>query len=69
MGRTPGDRPAPTGPRADGRIQIYVPLDNTGEEAMEAFRHYDLGDILGAEGTLMKTKTGELSIKIGRAHV
>ena len=60
-----------SGPRADGRIQIYVTLDNTGEEAMEAFRHYDLGDILGVEGTLFKTKVDELTVKvkIGRAHV
>ena len=53
-----------SGPRADGRIQIYVTLDNTGEEAMEAFRTYDLGDILGVEGTLFKTKTDELTIKV-----
>ena len=53
-----------SGPRADGRIQIYVTLDNTGEEAMEAFRHYDLGDILGVEGTLFKTKTDELTVKV-----
>src|SRR5690349_22146457 len=48
-----------SGVRADGRIQIYVTLDATGEAAMEAFRHYDLGDILGVEGTLFKTKVDE----------
>jgi lysyl-tRNA synthetase class 2 len=53
-----------SGPRADGRIQIYVTLDNTGEEAMEALRHYDLGDILGVVGTLFKTKTDELTVKV-----
>jgi lysyl-tRNA synthetase class 2 len=53
-----------SGPRADGRIQIYVTLDNTGEEAMEAFRHYDLGDILGVEGVLFKTKVDELTVKV-----
>jgi lysyl-tRNA synthetase class 2 len=53
-----------SGLRADGRIQIYVTLDNTGEEAMEAFRHYDLGDILGVEGTLFKTKVDELTVKV-----
>ncbi|MCA1326664.1 lysine--tRNA ligase [Herbaspirillum sp. alder98] len=53
-----------SGLRADGRIQLYVTRDVTGEEAMAAFKHYDLGDILGAEGTLFKTKTGELSIKV-----
>jgi len=53
-----------SGPRADGRIQIYATLDNTGEEAMDALRTYDLGDILGVEGTLFKTKTDELTIKV-----
>ena len=47
-----------------GRIQIYVTLDKTGEAAMEAMHSYDLGDILGVEGTLFKTKTDELTIKV-----
>ncbi|MBU0915483.1 MULTISPECIES: lysine--tRNA ligase [Aquabacterium] len=49
---------------ATGRIQVYVTLDNVGAETLNAFKHWDLGDILGAEGTLFKTKTGELSIKV-----
>jgi lysyl-tRNA synthetase class 2 len=53
-----------SGPRADGRIQIYVTLDNVGEETMEAFRRYDLGDILGVEGVLFKTKVDELTVKV-----
>jgi lysyl-tRNA synthetase class 2 len=53
-----------SGPAANGRIQIYVTLDATGEQAMEAFRHYDLGDILGVEGTLFKTKVDELTVKV-----
>ena len=53
-----------SGARADGRIQIYATLDKTGEAAMEALHHYDLGDILGVEGTLFKTKTDELTIKV-----
>jgi lysyl-tRNA synthetase class 2 len=53
-----------SGPKADGRIQIYVTTDKTGETAMEAFRHYDLGDILGIEGALFKTKTDELTVKV-----
>ncbi|MBV8633608.1 MAG: lysine--tRNA ligase [Burkholderiaceae bacterium] len=53
-----------SGLKADGRIQLYVTLDKTGEAAMEAFRHYDLGDILGIEGVLFKTKTDELTIKV-----
>lgn len=52
-----------------GRIQLYVTRDALGEEAYAAFKHYDLGDILGAEGTLMKTKTGELSVKVSRLRL
>ena len=46
-----------------GRIQLYVTLDGVGEQALDAFKHWDLGDIVGASGTLFKTKTGELSVK------
>ena len=45
-----------------GRIQIYVARDKVGEESYAAFKGWDLGDILGVVGTLMKTKTGELTI-------
>ncbi|AOV05086.1 MULTISPECIES: lysine--tRNA ligase [Delftia] len=47
-----------------GRIQLYITRDTVGEEVYAAFKRWDLGDILGAEGTLMKTKTGELSVKV-----
>ena len=47
-----------------GRIQLYVARDSVGEGVYEAFKHYDLGDIVGARGTLFKTKTGELSVKV-----
>ena len=47
-----------------GRIQLYISNDVTGEETHGAFKHWDLGDILGAEGTLFKTRTGELSVKV-----
>ena len=46
-----------------GRIQLYVTLDSVGEAALDAFKHWDLGDIVGARGALFKTKTGELSVK------
>jgi lysyl-tRNA synthetase class 2 len=46
-----------------GRIQLYVTLDGVGADALDAFKRYDLGDILGARGTLFRTKTGELSVK------
>jgi lysyl-tRNA synthetase class 2 len=58
-----------SGPYASGRIQIYATLDNTGAEAMEALHHYDLGDILGVEGTLFKTKVDELTIKVTKLRL
>ncbi|MFN7385515.1 MAG: lysine--tRNA ligase [Lysobacteraceae bacterium] len=48
---------------ASGRIQVYVTQDAVGAEALADFKHWDLGDILGCEGTLFRTKTGELSIR------
>ena len=48
-----------------GRIQLYVTLDALGAEKLDAFKHWDLGDIVGATGLLFKTKTGELSVKVG----
>jgi lysyl-tRNA synthetase, class II len=48
---------------ASGRIQLYVTQDAVGPEALAAFKHGDLGDILGCVGTLFRTKTGELSVK------
>ena len=47
-----------------GQIQLFVTRDALGEDAYAAFKHWDLGDILGAEGTLFKTKTGELSVRV-----
>jgi len=47
-----------------GQIQLFVTRDALGEEAYAAFKHWDLGDILGAEGLLFKTKTGELSVRV-----
>ncbi|RZJ85363.1 MAG: lysine--tRNA ligase [Massilia sp.] len=58
-----------SGPSASGRIQIYVTLDSAGEEAMEALRSYDLGDILGIEGMLFKTKTDELTVKVSKLRL
>ena len=52
-----------------GRIQLYVTLDGVGAQALDAFKHWDLGDIVGATGTLFKTKTGELSVKCGEVRL
>jgi lysyl-tRNA synthetase class 2 len=48
---------------ATGRIQLYVTQDAVGADALAHFKHWDLGDIVGCEGTLFRTKTGELSVK------
>ena len=50
--------------RAPAASSCYVTRDAVGDEAYAAFKHWDLGDIVGAEGTLFKTKTGELSVKV-----
>ncbi len=47
-----------------GRIQLYIRQDDVTAEIYEEFKQWDLGDIIGAEGILFKTKTGELSVKV-----
>jgi lysyl-tRNA synthetase class 2 len=54
---------------ATGRFQIYVTRDEVGEETYAAFKHWDLGDIIGAEGKLFKTRTGELSLHATRIRL
>ncbi len=52
-----------SGGSAQGRIQFYVTRDGVGEEAYDAFKRWDIGDIVAARGKVFKTKSGELSIK------
>ncbi|HAU5299944.1 TPA: lysine--tRNA ligase [Clostridioides difficile] len=47
----------------EGRIQSYVRLDAIGEEEYSVFSTYDIGDIVGIEGEIFKTKKGEISVK------
>lgn len=47
-----------------GRIQLYIKQEFLPNEVYEAFKRWDLGDIIGATGKLFKTKTGELSVKV-----
>ena len=47
----------------DGQIQIYVRKDEVGEEQYEIFKKNDIGDIVGIEGTVMKTDHGQLSVR------
>ncbi|MBO6564519.1 MAG: lysine--tRNA ligase [Pseudomonadales bacterium] len=47
-----------------GRIQLYVTLNALGEDAYEDYKHWDIGDIIAAEGTMMKTNKGELTVNV-----
>ncbi|MDD5332234.1 MAG: lysine--tRNA ligase [Rhodoferax sp.] len=47
---------------SSGRIQIYIKKEDIGEASYTSFKHWDLGDIVAAEGKVFKTRTGELSI-------
>lgn len=50
----------------EGPLQLYVKKDLVGDEAYAAFKKLDLGDIIGAEGTLFKTRTGEVTVRVDR---
>ncbi|GAB6043818.1 lysine--tRNA ligase [Endothiovibrio diazotrophicus] len=47
-----------------GRIQLFVQRDELPEGRYQAFKGWDVGDVVGGAGTLFKTKTGELSVKV-----
>ncbi len=46
------------------RLQVYAQKNVLGDAAFEVFRHLDLGDFIGATGTLFTTKTGEISVRL-----
>lgn len=52
-----------------GRIQVFITREQVGEELYTAFKKWDLGDILAVEGVLFKTRTGELSIRVGKLRL
>jgi lysyl-tRNA synthetase class 2 len=47
----------------EGELQLYIKKDVVGDAAYAAFKKLDLGDIIGARGTLFKTKTGEITVR------
>ena len=49
--------------KTHGRIQLYVTQDAVGAETLADFKHWDLGDIVGCEGPLFRTRAGELTVK------
>ncbi|NIP74431.1 MAG: lysine--tRNA ligase [Gammaproteobacteria bacterium] len=52
-----------------GRIQLFVQRDALPEGVYREFKTWDVGDIVGAEGTLFKTKTGELSVRVDEVRL
>lgn len=52
-----------------GRIQLYIARDSLPEGVYADFKHWDLGDIIAAEGVVFRTKTGELSIKVDQLRL
>lgn len=47
-----------------GKIQLYIKVDNLGEESFEAFKKWDIGDVIGVSGVVFRTKRGEVSIRV-----
>jgi lysyl-tRNA synthetase, class II len=52
-----------------GQIQLFIQREAVGEAVYDAFKGWDVGDILGAEGVLFRTKTGELSVRVERVRL
>ncbi len=52
-----------------GKLQLYVRQDAVGEPAFELFDRLDLGDIIGARGTVFRTKSGELTLRVAAFEV
>ncbi|MGL5151995.1 MAG: lysine--tRNA ligase [Clostridium sp.] len=48
----------------DGKIQLFIKIDEVGEEALKSYKTYDLGDWVAATGEVFKTRTGEVSVKV-----
>ena len=54
---------------SEGRIQIYVRRDSVGAEPYKIYRRFDTGDIVGAEGSVFRTRTGELTVLVDAVHL
>ncbi len=52
-----------------GRIQVFLQRDSLPEGVYEEFKTWDVGDILGVDGVLFRTKTGELSVRVDEARL
>jgi lysyl-tRNA synthetase class 2 len=54
---------------SSGRIQLFLQRDAIGADEYQAFKNLDVGDIVGAEGSMFVTKTGELSVRVSRLQL
>ena len=54
---------------ATGQIQLYLNNKGVSQEVLDAFNHWDMGDIIGAEGTLFKTNHGELTVRVSQIRL
>ncbi len=53
-----------------GKIQLFLRLNDLGEDVYNRFKqNFDLGDFVGAKGTLMRTRTGEITVQVGRLRM
>jgi lysyl-tRNA synthetase class 2 len=52
-----------------GQIQLFLQKDNIGEDVYQAFKGWDLGDIISAVGVVFRTKTGELSVRVSELRL
>ena len=52
-----------------GQIQLFVQRDQVGKEAYSGFKSWDLGDIVWTRGSLFRTRTGELSVRVDEMHL
>lgn len=54
---------------SSGRIQLYFRRDALGDDVFGVMRHFDLGDIIGIEGPLFRTRTGEVTVRVTRVEM
>ena len=54
---------------SSGRIQLYFRRDVLGDKVFDLTRHFDLGDVLGVEGPLFRTRTGEVTVRVTRVEM
>ena len=54
---------------ASGRIQLYFRRDVLGDDGFEVAKLFDLGDVIGAEGPLFRTRTGEVTVRVAKAEL